>query len=94
MPLFKSVLPFLGAALFLAVLVSPLASSLPDGLEDIAENLGFSDLASEKPMLSSPLPDYTLPALGETPFSTAVSGLIGTLVCFLLPFTLYLLRRR
>lgn len=84
----KIALPFLIIALVLAALISPLASSLPDGLEKVAGVLGFSD-AARGPLLNSPLPDYTLPLLGDTPLSTSIAGLIGTLICFILPFSFY-----
>ncbi len=90
----KTVLPFLLAALLLAAFLSPFASSLPDGLERVAEVLGFDESAIDKPIVTSPLPDYTVPALGDTSLSTLAAGVTGTLVCFFLPFTLYLLRKR
>jgi len=83
----------LAIALFMAVFLSPFASSLPDGLERVAEDLGFAQLAEGDPLVRSPMPDYEVPALGEGPFSTAASGLIGTLICFLLPFGFYILRK-
>jgi cobalt/nickel transport protein len=91
---FKVILPFLAIAIIIAVLLSPLASSLPDGLERVAEKLGFSDQATEKPLVSAPLPDYTIPVLGETRLSTSIAGLIGTLICFFLPFSLYVFRKK
>lgn len=60
------------------VLLSPLASAYPDGLERVAENVGFIDAAQSAPY--EILPDYTVPLLGETAFSTIVAGLIGALI--------------
>jgi len=90
----KTVFPFLLIALLLSALVAPMASSWPDGLEAVAEKLGFGHRASEIPIIKSPLPDYSIPVLGNSPLSTSISGLIGTLICFLLPFSLYLLRKK
>ena len=90
----KQVLPLLIIALVLAGILSPWASSLPDGLERVAEKLGFDHHASETPVVSSPLPDYTVPPLGESPLSTAIAGIAGTLICFLLPFSFYLFRKK
>jgi cobalt/nickel transport system permease protein len=62
----------------LVVLLSPLASAFPDGLERVAEDVGFIDTAQSAPF--EILPDYTVPFLGETPMSTIVAGIIGLLV--------------
>lgn len=62
----------------LAVLLSPLASASPDGLERVAEDLGFLNLGQSAPYQM--LPDYTIPFLGETALSTIVAGAVGALV--------------
>lgn len=68
-----------GLLLSLAVVVlSPLASANPDGLERVAMDLGFIDRSASAPY--ELLPDYTLPLLGETSLSTIAAGLIGVLV--------------
>jgi cobalt/nickel transport system permease protein len=65
-------------AALIVVVLSPLASADPDGLERVAEDMGFIDLGQSAPY--EIIPDYTLPFLGETPLSTIVAGLIGVLV--------------
>jgi cobalt/nickel transport system permease protein len=60
------------------VLFSPLASSDPDGLEKVAEDVGFLGLGQSAPY--EIIPDYTVPFLGETPLSTIVAGIIGALI--------------
>ena len=60
------------------VVISPLASSNPDGLERVAEDLGFLNTGQPAPF--ELIPDYTLPFLGETPLSTIAAGVIGVLV--------------
>jgi cobalt/nickel transport system permease protein len=55
------------------------ASADPDGLERIAEDVGFID-ASQDPGYQI-LPDYTLPGV-EGVVSTIVAGLIGVVVVF------------
>lgn len=62
----------------LAVLLSPLASANPDGLERVAKDMGFLELGQSAPY--EVLPDYTVPFLGETALSTIVAGAIGALV--------------
>lgn len=69
---------------FLVVLLSPLASSFPDGLEWVAGETGFLDTAREAPF--ELLPDYTVPILGETPLSTIVAGLLGALIVALVVY--------
>jgi cobalt/nickel transport system permease protein len=60
------------------VLLSPFASGDPDGLERVAENAGFLNHGASAPY--EILPDYTIPFLGTSGFSTIVAGLIGALV--------------
>jgi cobalt/nickel transport system permease protein len=60
------------------VLLSPLASADPDGLERVAENLGF--LSAGQPAPFEVIPDYTIPFLGETPLSTIIAGLLGAAI--------------
>ncbi len=68
-----------GILIALAVVVlSPLASADPDGLERVAEDMGFIAAAQASPF--NILPDYTVPFLGETPLSTILAGIIGMLV--------------
>lgn len=62
----------------LAVLLSPLASAFPDGLERVAEDMGFLHLGQSAPYKI--LPGYTVPFLGETPLSTIAAGAVGALV--------------
>jgi len=59
----------------LAVLISPMASGNPDGLERVAEDLGFLGSGLDAPYQI--LPDYTIPFLGETAISTILAGIVG-----------------
>ena len=70
-------------AVVLATLASPFASPWPDGLEKVANKLGFGKKAEEiKPLLSAPIPDYALPGVRRQGLATALAGLIGTLMVF------------
>jgi cobalt/nickel transport system permease protein len=60
------------------VLLAPMASGDPDGLERVAIDAGFIGAGQSAPY--ELIPDYTLPFLGETPVSTIVAGGIGVLV--------------
>lgn len=66
-------------ALFLALL-SPLASSSPDGLERVAEDKGFIETAREA--LFKLIPDYVFPGIGSEVGATILAGIIGTLILF------------
>jgi len=69
----------LGLALLVAAFASPFASSLPDGLESVAEHLGFA--ARERVVLPGPLADYEVPALARhAALATAVAGVLGTVL--------------
>jgi len=72
----------LGAALLLALLISPFASPRPDGLEKVAADKGFLHRGERKPPLTVPLPDYTWPGIRDARVATAVSGAFGTLAVF------------
>lgn len=69
-----------GIALFL----SPHASAFPDGLEKVAEHLGFSAKAGVIPAVASPLVDYKMPGISSAIWSTGIAGLMGTCIAFLL----------
>jgi cobalt/nickel transport system permease protein len=60
------------------VLLSPLASADPDGLERVAGDLGFLNKGTSG--LYQLIPNYTLPILGQTHLSTIVAGLFGLMV--------------
>lgn len=70
---------WVGGLITLAVvLLSPLASADPDGLERVATDIGFINAGQSAPF--SIIPDYTLSFLGETALSTIVAGVIGVFV--------------
>jgi cobalt/nickel transport system permease protein len=79
-------------ATLIVVLLSPLASADPDGLERVAQNLGFLDRGLDAPYQI--FPDYTIPFLGQTPISTIVAGAIGALAVAALAFGVARLARR
>lgn len=68
------------------LLLSPFASSFPDGLERVAHDLGFID--AERESISSPLPDYTVPFLGDSGLSTIAAGGVGVVLLILLFFVI------
>ena len=77
----------LGVSLLLALALSPLASSQPDGLEKVAETKGFAEKRGGWTLWRyAPLPDYAIPWIKNEKISTALSGFIGTVAIFLIVF--------
>lgn len=63
---------------FIVILFAPLASAYPDGLERVAEDVGFLDTAVNSSYQL--LPDYTIPGINNTSLSTIIAGLVGALL--------------
>ena len=70
----------LALALGIALLLPPAASPLPDGLEKLAEDLGFA--AKARADNAAPLPDYTVPGMKSTWLATSLAAVAGTLLSF------------
>jgi cobalt/nickel transport system permease protein len=70
----------------LVLFVAPFASAWPDGLEKVAEALGFSGAAMQQGIVNSPIPDYQIPGIGSSEISNTLAGLIGTALVFLLSY--------
>lgn len=108
--LYVFILAGLAVAIALALLISPWASSSPDGLEKVAEDKGFLEKAEETDPAweSAPIPDYAMPGLtreavdeetGEvveepTKLATALAGLVGTVAIFLIAWGLALVLKK
>jgi cobalt/nickel transport system permease protein len=71
----------------LAVFVAPFACPWPDGLEAVAAKLGFEHHAGA-PVLAAPVPDYAMPGVSWSAGATALAGLTGVVVVFLLAWGL------
>jgi cobalt/nickel transport system permease protein len=81
----------LAIALVLA-LFSPLASPHPDGLERVAEDLGFIERAQEP--LYQVIPDYVFPGISNEALATIAAGVVGTLIVYGIAVGLAALLRR
>ncbi|SMB93150.1 cobalt/nickel transport protein [Thermanaeromonas toyohensis ToBE] len=69
-------------ALVVAALLSPFACPYPDGLERVAEDKGFLDLAEGKELIHVPIPDYKFPGISNEGLATSIAGIIGTVLVF------------
>jgi cobalt/nickel transport protein len=66
-------------SLFLAGVVSFYASSNPDGLEKVAEDIGFIETAEEHTYADSALADYGVKGIDNERASVGVAGVIGVI---------------
>jgi len=82
-----------GALIFALVLalLSPLASSSPDGLERVAEDKGFMETAHGA--VFEVIPDYVMPGIRSEAIATILAGIIGTLILFSIGYGLAKLLR-
>jgi len=81
----------LAIAIVLA-LFSPLASPYPDGLERVAEDLGFIERAQEP--FYEVIPDYVFPGISNEALATIAAGIVGTLIVYGIAVGLAALLRR
>jgi cobalt/nickel transport protein len=81
-------------AVIIAMFLSPLASSLPDGLERVAQDYGFSEKSEKSPVWRAPLPDYIFPGLKNERAATSISGFLGTVIIFAVVYSLGLLLKK
>lgn len=86
----------------LAILISALlaggvsfyASSSPDGLEKVAEDVGFIETAEDHTFSDFTLSDYGIAGLENARFSVGIAGLIGVLTTALIALGLFRLIRK
>jgi hypothetical protein len=81
----------LGIALGVALL-SPLASSHPDGLERVAEDEEFIDEARDAPY--EVIPDYLFPGVENEDVATVLAGIAGVLIVAVLTLGVAFILRR
>lgn len=70
----------LAIAALVVVVLAPLASPDPDGLERVAEDQGFLERAREA--IFNVIPDYQLPGIDDPVLSTIGAGLVGIALVF------------
>jgi len=82
------------AALIIAMFISVFASSFPDGLEKVAENLGFIDKAEGiTPEGIFLIPDYAIGGVENELWQTSLAGLSGVLIIMAIFGIVYLIYR-
>jgi len=64
-------------SILIAILAAFFASANPDGLEKVAESLGFIESGVER---SSVMTDYTVPFISNPGISTSAAGILGILL--------------
>jgi hypothetical protein len=73
-------------AFAVAVLLAPLASSAPDGLERVALDFGFARFA-ENPIVGL-APDYLVPGIEAPGLAVAVAGVLGVAGVFAVSYVI------
>jgi hypothetical protein len=76
-------------SIFVAAVVSFYASGYPDGLEFVAEQVGFLNTAKDSAVASSPLADYAFVGLENERISVALAGIIGVVLTAAISFGLF-----
>jgi len=69
-------------AALLVLVVAPLASSEPDGLERVTADQGLIESAEEHVLAESPLAEYEVDGVEDEAAGTRVAGVVGVLVTF------------
>ena len=82
------------ASLLLAGVVSFYASSHPDGLEKVAEDIGFIETAKENTNADSLLADYGVKGVDNERLSVGAAGVIGVIATGVISTGLFMLVRR
>ena len=73
-------------AALVVIVVEPLASSDPDGLERVAEDAGFIERATN--FWGGLLSGYAIPGIDDPRLSTILSGLLGVAIVVAIVFVL------
>ena len=76
-------------SLFLAGVLSFYASSHPDGLERVGEDIGFIDQAKDSAVSGGPLADYGVAGISDARLSGGLAGIIGVLVTAAAAYALF-----
>ncbi len=83
----------IAVALFLALVISPHASSSPDGLNKVAADTGLDIGVEPHATAASPLAGYSVKGVDDSSISTGLAGIIGVGVTFAIGIGLFGLLR-
>ncbi len=79
-------------AIIIALFAAFFASTHPDGLDFVAEKLGFNEKEIERIV---PMSDYKLNFLPQNSISTALAGIVGIFIILAIAWlTIYLLKKK
>ncbi|MBW3663639.1 MAG: energy-coupling factor ABC transporter permease [Actinobacteria bacterium] len=67
-------------AVVVAGVVSQFAADAPDGLESVAAEQGFAEVAGDHPLADAPFADYATRGLGDERLSLTVAGVAGVAI--------------
>ena len=81
-------------SIFVAAVVSFYASSNPDGLEYVAEQVGFLNTAKDSAVAGSPFADYSIIGINNERISVAIAGVLGVGLTALISFGLFFFIKR
>ncbi|MEI8132189.1 MAG: energy-coupling factor ABC transporter permease [Leptolinea sp.] len=82
----KGILVFGGLFTLILAVLSPLASSHPDGLEWVAEQQGFLETA--RSAFYNIMPDYVMPGISDPTMATIIAGVLGATIVFVIAFSI------
>jgi cobalt/nickel transport protein len=82
------------ATLVIAGVLSFYASSSPDGLERVAQDLGFIDTAQDTAVAGSPLSDYSIRGLDSERAAVGLAGVLGVAITGGIAGVLFMVLRR
>jgi cobalt/nickel transport protein len=90
----KLFLGILLVSLLVAGVASNFASSNPDGLEKVAQDIGFGESAKEAINADSLLANYGVKGIENTRLSTGAAGVVGVIATGAIASGLFFLIRR
>ena len=73
-------------SLVMATVMSLFASSSPDGLERVAEDLGFIEHGEGEEVIPALMPDYAIPGIRNETLAASLAGFAGTFMMFALAY--------
>lgn len=76
-------------SLLIAGVLAYYASAHPDGLEFVAERLGFLDSAQDSATSASPLAGYGVSGVGDGRLSSGLAGVLGVAAVAVIAFALF-----